>query len=137
MAFWRGTASNLVTSDPFFQQKMHTFTTSFPHTWRFECDGVNVLFGSESDMSRTELGKNAECLYERFSFIFPFIELLDDMNMVGPQHTAKFGPPLSDAGGRGGLATSVPRNDPMFYRLKRNDPCPCGSGRKFKKCHGA
>jgi hypothetical protein len=19
----------------------------------------------------------------------------------------------------------------------RNDPCPCGSGRKFKKCHGA
>lgn len=18
----------------------------------------------------------------------------------------------------------------------RNDPCPCGSGRKFKKCHG-
>lgn len=22
-------------------------------------------------------------------------------------------------------------------RLGRNDPCPCGSGRKFKKCHGA
>ena len=20
--------------------------------------------------------------------------------------------------------------------VKRNDPCPCGSGRKFKKCHG-
>ncbi len=19
----------------------------------------------------------------------------------------------------------------------RNDPCPCGSGQKFKKCHGA
>jgi uncharacterized protein len=19
----------------------------------------------------------------------------------------------------------------------RNDPCPCGSGKKFKKCHGA
>jgi uncharacterized protein len=19
----------------------------------------------------------------------------------------------------------------------RNDPCPCGSGRKYKKCHGA
>jgi uncharacterized protein YecA (UPF0149 family) len=24
------------------------------------------------------------------------------------------------------------------YRdVGRNDPCPCGSGRKFKKCHGA
>ena len=23
-----------------------------------------------------------------------------------------------------------------FARAGRNDPCPCGSGRKFKKCHG-
>ncbi|UVC10684.1 SEC-C domain-containing protein [Rhizobium sp. TH2] len=22
-------------------------------------------------------------------------------------------------------------------RVGRNDPCPCGSGKKFKKCHGA
>jgi uncharacterized protein YecA (UPF0149 family) len=22
-------------------------------------------------------------------------------------------------------------------RIGRNDPCPCGSGRKYKKCHGA
>jgi len=22
-------------------------------------------------------------------------------------------------------------------KLSRNDPCSCGSGRKFKKCHGA
>jgi len=21
-------------------------------------------------------------------------------------------------------------------KAKRNDPCPCGSGKKFKKCHG-
>jgi len=24
-----------------------------------------------------------------------------------------------------------------FSSAKRNDPCPCGSGKKFKKCHGA
>ncbi|MCC7353010.1 MAG: anaerobic sulfatase maturase [Anaerolineae bacterium] len=23
-----------------------------------------------------------------------------------------------------------------FARVQRNDPCPCGSGRKFKQCHG-
>jgi preprotein translocase subunit SecA len=23
-----------------------------------------------------------------------------------------------------------------FDRVGRNDPCPCGSGRKFKRCHG-
>lgn len=24
-----------------------------------------------------------------------------------------------------------------FTGVGRNDPCPCGSGKKFKKCHGA
>ncbi len=26
--------------------------------------------------------------------------------------------------------------DPMFANVGRNDPCPCGSGKKFKHCHG-
>ena len=28
------------------------------------------------------------------------------------------------------------KSDP-FANVGRNDPCPCGSGKKFKKCHGA
>ena len=28
------------------------------------------------------------------------------------------------------------KDDP-FANVGRNDPCPCGSGKKFKKCHGA
>jgi len=24
-----------------------------------------------------------------------------------------------------------------WSNVGRNDPCPCGSGKKFKKCHGA
>ena len=31
-------------------------------------------------------------------------------------------------------ATTYVRGAP---KIGRNDPCPCGSGRKFKKCHGA
>jgi len=23
------------------------------------------------------------------------------------------------------------------HKVGRNDPCPCGSGKKYKKCHGA
>jgi hypothetical protein len=26
--------------------------------------------------------------------------------------------------------------DPSTWKVGRNDPCPCGSGKKFKKCHG-
>ncbi len=33
-------------------------------------------------------------------------------------------------------SSSVQTNDPKFKDIGRNDPCPCGSGKKFKKCHG-
>jgi preprotein translocase subunit SecA len=26
--------------------------------------------------------------------------------------------------------------DDKFARVGRNDPCPCGSGKKYKQCHG-
>ena len=31
----------------------------------------------------------------------------------------------------------VEANRMRFVGVGRNDPCPCGSGKKFKKCHGA
>lgn len=40
----------------------------------------------------------------------------------------------------GGVATansnSKSSDDPRFEGVGRNDLCPCGSGKKFKKCHG-
>jgi len=33
--------------------------------------------------------------------------------------------------------SQIPTLDPKFRNVGRNDPCPCGSGKKFKKCHGA
>jgi preprotein translocase subunit SecA len=32
-----------------------------------------------------------------------------------------------------GPARPIRRDQP---KVKRNDPCPCGSGKKYKKCHG-
>src|SRR6185436_7067183 len=40
-------------------------------------------------------------------------------------------PPKIEGGGR--PQPSVNRDD----KVGRNDPCPCGSGKKYKKCHGA
>lgn len=31
---------------------------------------------------------------------------------------------------------AAPTRNPM-REVGRNDPCPCGSNKKFKKCHGA
>ncbi len=51
-----------------------------------------------------------------------------------------------DAGSLGLVTTTIPRapvaslsSDPFAGDpdLRRNDPCPCGSGQKYKHCHGA
>jgi preprotein translocase subunit SecA len=41
-------------------------------------------------------------------------------------------------GSEGGAPTPPPRVQPvrMEKKVGRNDPCPCGSGKKFKNCHG-
>ena len=37
-----------------------------------------------------------------------------------------------------GKAKTVEKDkDDPFANVGRNDPCPCGSGKKYKKCHGA
>jgi preprotein translocase subunit SecA len=38
------------------------------------------------------------------------------------------------SGGQDGKIETVHRSEP---KVGRNDPCPCGSGKKYKKCHGA
>jgi preprotein translocase subunit SecA len=44
-------------------------------------------------------------------------------------------------GGRRAPVADLPQQVPVvkdsaFDRVGRNDPCPCGSGKKFKFCHG-
>ena len=33
-------------------------------------------------------------------------------------------------------AQALPQEEDPFAQVGRNDPCPCGSGKKFKDCHG-
>jgi preprotein translocase subunit SecA len=37
----------------------------------------------------------------------------------------------------GGGTTEKPQQVIRREKIGRNDPCPCGSGKKYKKCHGA
>jgi preprotein translocase subunit SecA len=43
-------------------------------------------------------------------------------------------PKPARTGGDDAPVSTVRRDEP---KVGRNDPCPCGSGKKFKKCHGA
>jgi len=42
----------------------------------------------------------------------------------------------SASAGKGGVTVVKDKADP-FASVGRNDPCPCGSGKKYKKCHGS
>jgi preprotein translocase subunit SecA len=43
---------------------------------------------------------------------------------------------LQFIGKDGGAAASKPASNGGAPKVGRNDPCPCGSGKKYKKCHG-
>ena len=50
------------------------------------------------------------------------------LTFTGPNQGA------APAGEEGGKTKTVVRDQP---KVGRNEPCPCGSGKKYKKCHGA
>jgi preprotein translocase subunit SecA len=61
----------------------------------------------------------------------------DDLFASPPRRVA---PPPSPRGPAPALNSSLGPMSPATAAVPavgRNDPCPCGSGRKYKKCHGA
>jgi len=69
-------------------------------------------------------------------------DLVDEGALVAPAAAptaAAAGRPRSVPGGAGAFTPrpAGPLLPAGWEKTGRNDPCPCGSGKKFKKCHGA
>lgn len=47
------------------------------------------------------------------------------------------GPAVMDLVGRRGMQLSLQARPVPIAKTGRNDACPCGSGKKYKRCHGA
>ena len=58
---------------------------------------------------------------------------------VGGPSPSQIAAASAAAGGKADSATRtvVKDKDDPYANVGRNDPCPCGSGKKYKKCHGA
>jgi preprotein translocase subunit SecA len=58
---------------------------------------------------------------------------------AGLAYSVAQAPPPESAAPSGAAPASRPRPEPIKVGKApgRNDPCPCGSGKKFKQCHGA
>jgi preprotein translocase subunit SecA len=61
--------------------------------------------------------------------------------MANPTSTGTAGLPGPAPAAQGTEHAAATATAETFIRegekVGRNDPCPCGSGKKFKKCHGA
>ena len=56
------------------------------------------------------------------------------MTLSGGSSSAQGAPRPARTGGDDAAVKTVRRDEP---KIGRNDPCYCGSGKKYKKCHGA
>jgi preprotein translocase subunit SecA len=44
--------------------------------------------------------------------------------------------PLLAGAPQGAAPARNPKDPNSWGKVRRNEPCPCGSGKKFKHCHG-
>jgi preprotein translocase subunit SecA len=70
----------------------------------------------------------------RFLFLLqPVEEQKQAEQMERKRKHSEFMMSQTNGNGDGGTPQQVKREG---AKVGRNDPCPCGSGKKFKKCHG-
>jgi spermidine synthase len=123
--------ANLLDRDPANAQKRETMIQSFPRVLavRDEDRGNWVLFGcnnGEADLG--DVVSRAGALEERLHFSTPLVAHAQKLQVL-----ASAASPLQLR------RLAVLRDEAAVAAapgLGRNDPCSCGSGKKYKKCHG-
>ncbi|MBI5655266.1 preprotein translocase subunit SecA [Candidatus Uhrbacteria bacterium] len=66
------------------------------------------------------------------------VAAFEERRQVRGQNALQFSGPSKDNAvtASSGLSGEATQTGGQFDKVGRNDPCPCGSGKKFKKCHG-
>jgi preprotein translocase subunit SecA len=66
----------------------------------------------------------------------PYMEAHKVDPATGEDELAPALAPMLAGAGNGAQAERNPSNPASWGKVGRNEPCPCGSGKKFKHCHG-
>jgi hypothetical protein len=128
-------ALNILPRDRLAWAKAATVSAAFKSTYLYDSEDAFVVFANDLDASMpAALASQGHlpALQERFPFALG--DMAGRLRPLRNQGGGMFNnvPVLTDADEElvGPIAGDLVRG------LGRNDPCPCGSGRKFKKCHG-
>lgn len=132
---------NLWGDDELYINKIATFKKSFANIYMFKSDNVTILFGTNnSEVSKDDLIRKAQEVQDTHTFLFPFAERAQQI--ITGDELAEYLPILedvqilTDAVPPEGYFDNLSSASTIFSKVGRNDPCPCGSGKKFKRCHG-
>jgi preprotein translocase subunit SecA len=117
----------------------HTFTERF-----FK---AQIVFEQSSAQRPTRAPQPAPARYDDFGVLAGGGDARPEESVVdiGPAEPPRAGmaakPDFQVVGAGRAVGTAAQRQRAAvptdWANVGRNDPCPCGSGKKFKKCHGA
>ena len=132
---------NIIASDPLLLRKINTIQAVFKHVY-LQLDRTIVVFGTNApEMQPSEILAKAEVLQNQFPFSFSLVSIAQTLHPLFEcrKFLSRFGEDdqiVTDQSLENDLRETLSAEDPIFYNAVRNDPCPCGSGKKYKKCHG-
>jgi spermidine synthase len=132
---------SLLDIDPLYYAKIFTFSRSFEQAYACFYQDATVLIGSSAvALEPDEIVSRAEALQEAYRFRFPLVEVA--RKVLAPPDLAQYlaelepQPLLEDAKLPPGYLAQLDKSSTIFSKARRDDPCPCESGKKYKNCHG-
>lgn len=119
----------LIDNDIYILKKRLTFIASFSKVFEWEQNGSHVLFGmNKNDSEIEDLIKLAKKIDLSCNYSFELSVLTKELKDVSSYTNLSDQSILSDD-----VNEDIVSN---LSKISRNALCPCGSGKKFKKCHG-
>jgi preprotein translocase subunit SecA len=119
---WRGYAQ----TDPKIAYKKEGYS-QFQEMWENSADEISDLLFRVRPVTKQE-EENLGSVWNPSQYTAP-----SEFESSFKQQAAKTEREAAAASKDDGPVQPIKREEP---KVKRNDPCPCGSGKKYKKCHG-
>ncbi len=93
------------------------------------------LFSAMLTAIKSEVTQITSTVQVRAPEDVPAVELHDELSNVQYQHEG-YDEAQDFAEAAAAAASRTPTPADAYAKVGRNDPCPCGSGKKYKQCHG-
>jgi len=97
------------------------------------------LFGVMVESVKLEVIKHLTAIQVKTRDEVPPVDDQQHVENVRAQHVDYDEPAPAEANGDVAIAEAATKKRPitrLTQKVGRNDPCPCGSGKKYKHCHG-